>query len=377
MDQHDRLGLDPGLSPMKQALALARQALGRVSPNPAVGAVLVKDDRVVGYGHTQPPGQAHAEIVALRQAGDLASGATLYVTLEPCSHHGRTPPCVQAVIEAGVAKVHIAMLDPNPVTDGRGKAALDAAGIRATVDPADSTDAQEARRITEAFAKHIATRLPFVTAKFAMSLDGKIATATGQSRWISGEEARREAHRLRAENDAVLVGIGTVLADDPRLTARDLAEPATHQPLRVVADSQGRLPAGSAMLKEPGQTLIATASMGPKHLQTLKSTGAEVVSLPGLDGRVDLSALMQLLGQRGITSVLVEGGAALLGSLFSLRMVDKVVAFIAPMIIGGEGARSPVGGSGVADLAEALQLRNVEYRQVGRDMMVTGYSAGG
>jgi diaminohydroxyphosphoribosylaminopyrimidine deaminase/5-amino-6-(5-phosphoribosylamino)uracil reductase len=360
---------------MRQALALARRALGRVSPNPAVGAVLVKDGRVVGQGHTQPPGQAHAEIVALRQAGDQAKGATLYVTLEPCPHHGRTPPCTEALVAAAISKAHIATLDPNPRVDGGGKAALEAAGIQVTVDPPGSEDAREARRIIEAFAKHITTRLPFVTAKFAMSLDGKIATATRQSRWISGEEARREAHQLRAENDAVMVGIGTALADNPRLTARDLAEPPTRQPLRVIVDSQGRLPASSAMLKEPGHCLVATANLPAERFQALKAAGAEVVSLAGPGNHVDLPALLRLLGERDVTSVLVEGGSELLGSLFALRLVDKVVAFVAPVVIGGQSAPSPVGGQGARGLAEALQLRDVQYRQVGRDMMVAGYPA--
>ena len=375
MDPSERLTSASGLPPMKQALALARQALGRVSPNPAVGAVLVKGGLIVGQGHTLPPGQAHAEVVALCQAGQEAKGATLYVTLEPCAHHGRTPPCVEAIIGAGVSHVHTTMRDPNPLVDGQGMAALEAAGVRVTVEPPNSADAREARRTTEAFAKHIATRLPFVTAKFAMSLDGKTATAAGRSRWISGQEARREAHRMRAESDAVMVGIGTALADDPRLTARDLATPAGRQPLRVVVDSQGRLPANAAMLREPGRTLVAAAHPAPGRLQALEKGDTEAVLLADADGRVDLPALMRLLGQRGVTSVLAEGGATLLGSLFDQGLVDKVVAFVAPVVIGGEGAPSAVGGAGARDVAGALRLQRVEHLQVGQDMMVTGYVA--
>ena len=356
-------------------MALARRALGRVSPNPAVGAVLVKDGRVVGQGHTQPPGQDHAEIVALRQADGLAKGATLYVTLEPCAHHGRTPPCTDALVAAAISAVHIATLDPNPRVNGQGKAALETSGIRVTVDPPEGEDAREARRIIEAFAKHVTTRLPFVTAKFAMSLDGKVATATRQSQWISSEESRRMAHQLRAENDAVIVGIGTALADNPRLTTRDVAEPPDRQPLRVIVDSQGRLPASSAMLKEPGHTLVATASVASERLQAIKTAGADVVSLAGPGNRVDLPALLRLLGERDVTSVLLEGGPELIGSLFDLRLVDKVVAFVAPVVIGGQSAPSPVGGQGAAGLAEALQLRDIEYHQVGPDMMVVGYPA--
>ena len=375
MGRDDRLTTGRDLPPMKRALALARQARGCASPNPAVGAVLVKDGLVVGQGHTLPPGQGHAEVVALGQAGRQARGATLYVTLEPCAHYGRTPPCVDAIIGAGVSQVHVAMRDPNPLVDGRGMAALEAAGVRVVLEPPAGDDARQARRTAEAFVKHVVTQLPFVTAKFAVSLDGKMATALRQSRWITGQEARREVHRMRAETDAVMIGIGTALADDPRLTARDLPAPPCRQPLRVVVDSQGRLPAGAAMLGEPGRTLLAVAGPPPGRLQALERGDTEVVQLPGPDGRVDLAALMRLLGQREVTSILVEGGPTLLGSLFDQRLVDKVVAFFAPLIVGGADAPSAVGGFGARQMAEALRLRDVEYRQVGPDMTATGYVA--
>jgi diaminohydroxyphosphoribosylaminopyrimidine deaminase/5-amino-6-(5-phosphoribosylamino)uracil reductase len=354
---------------MQQALGLARKALGKVSPNPAVGAVLVKDGIVIGQGFTQAPGEDHAEIVALQVAGEAARGATLYVTLEPCAHHGRTPPCVDAIVDAGVAEVCLATMDPNPKTDGKGKAALEAGGVQVLV----GDGAEQALEVNETFAKHVTTGEPFVVAKFAMSLDGKIATATGESRWITGVMARREAHRLRAEYDAVMVGIGTALADDPRLTVRDVDLPPLHQPLRVVVDSRGRLPVEAVMLEEDGQTLVAVAGVLPVMLQ---AAGAEVVRLPSNDGRVDLPSLLGLLGERGITSVLVEGGSQLLGSFFDLGLVDKVVAFVAPVVIGGAGAPAPIGGAGAFNLADALRLHSVRYEVVGNDMMVVGYPRG-
>ena len=358
---------------MEQALALARQALGLVSPNPAVGAVLVRDGRIVGQGHTQPPDGAHAEVVALREAGEQARGATLYVTLEPCAHHGRTPPCTSAIIEAGVAQVRIAAMDPNPATGGRGLAALESAGLPVTVSPESSDEARSARQVIEGFARHVTTGLPFVTAKFAMSLDGKIATHTGSSRWISSQESRQEAHRLRAWSDAVLVGVGTAIADNPRLTVRDVPELTDRHPLRVVADSRGRTPPDAAMFREPGDTLVAVANAPQENVLALQGAGAEVVSLPDRNGRVDLTALLALLGQRGVTSVLVESGDEFMGAMVDLGLVDRYVCFVAPIVIGGRDAPPPVAGLGVPNVDEALRLRDVSYRQVGPDMMVSGY----
>lgn len=354
---------------MAQALELARRALGAVSPNPAVGAVIVGDGRVVGRGHTQPPGQAHAEVMALQEAGLAAAGATLYVTLEPCAHFGRTPPCTDAIIAARIREVHVATPDPNPRTDGQGIAKLRAAGIAVTVGDGE----EAARRVTETFAKHVTTGMPFVIAKFAVSLDGKTATRTGDARWISGEASRLVSHRLRAEADAVMVGIGTALKDDPRLTAREVRVPAAQQPLRVVVDSSGRLPVTAAMLREPGRTLVAVAHMDPALRTTLADAGAETMVVPGSDGRVDLRALLEALGARDVTSVLVEGGATLLGGLFDAHLVDKVVVFVAPVVIGGDTAPAAVAGHGALRIADALRLREVQYEQMGPDMMVTGY----
>ena len=355
---------------MERALGLGLRALGTTSPNPAVGCVIVRHGEVVGEGWTHPPGQWHAEAHALRQAGERARGATLYTTLEPCNHYGRTPPCSEAIIAAGVAEVRIAVRDPNPNVAGGGIARLNAAGIRTRVGEC----ADEARHLIEAFAKHSATGLPFVTAKFAMSLDGKIAARSGDSKWISGEESRQFAHLLRARTDAIMVGINTVLADDPQLTARDADGNANErQPMRVVLDGRGRMPRDAKMLSAPGDTLLVTA-----ELTSMEGMGrTEVVAMSGDDGRVDLRALLAMLGERDVTSVLVEGGGAVLGSLFDLNMVDKVVAFVAPVIIGGKDAISPVGGKGIAAMEDAMRLRDVEVRRFGEDVAVIGYTNAG
>ena len=333
---------------MTQALTLARLALGNVSPNPAVGAVLVKDGAVVGQGYTQPPGGDHAEIVALKQAGAAARDAALYVTLEPCCDQGRTPPCTAAIIKAGVSAVHAAGMDPNPKVCGKGIAALEQAGIAVAV----GEEAEAAAEITEAYAKYVTSGLPFVTAKFAVSLDGKIATRTGDSRWISSEASRRYVHQLRHTTDAVMAGVNTVLADDPRLTARGgggQGGTGHRQPLRVIVDSSGRTPPKARLFQKNGKTMIVTSGpLKAEPLAAYQKLGAEVLTVPHGDGRVDLAGMLRKLGGRGITSVLVEGGGTLFGSLFDAGLVDKVVAFIAPIIIGGSQAATPVGGHGVA-----------------------------
>ena len=358
------------MSHMVRALSLARQAVGSVSPNPAVGAVVVKDGAVVGEGWTQPPGQDHAEVMALRQAGRKASGAVLYTTLEPCNHLGRTPPCTDAIIEVGIVEVRSAVVDPNPVVNGWGLSRLQEVGIKTSVGEQE----EEARELMEAYTKFITTGDPFVTAKFAMSLDGKIATRTGDSKWITGEGARGYVHRLRAESDAIMVGINTVLADDPQLTARDdQGDPLIRQPLRVVVDSRGRTPPQARLLAEPGETLVAIARADGTARGKLTRAGAEVESIPAQDGSVDMAELLRLLGQRDKTSVLVEGGGTLLGSLFDRGLVDKVVAFIAPTIVGGGESPSPVAGTGVETVADAATLHRVSVQQFDRDVAIIGY----
>ena len=358
------------MSQMGRALSLARRALGSVSPNPAVGAVVVKDGAVVGEGWTQPPGRAHAEIVALRQAGPQAKGASLYTTLEPCSHVGKTPPCTEAIGEAGVAEVHSAIIDPNPLVRGKGLARLRELGIATHVGEAE----EEARQNIEAYEKFVTVGSPFVIAKFAMSLDGKIATHTGESKWISGEESRRFAHQLRAASDAIMVGIKTVLLDDPALTARDDdGASLDRQPWRVLVDSRGRTPPHARLLAEPGRTLVAVAGLDQEAEQRLTSAGAEVEHVPSDDGNVDLAELLSKLGARDMTSVLVEGGGALLGSLFDQRLVDKVVAFVAPVIVGGRDAPSPVAGNGARRISDVLRLDRVKVETFGTDIAVIGY----
>lgn len=357
---------------MEQALFLARLALGQASPNPAVGAVVVSNDEVVGQGYTQPPGSPHAEIVALAQAGERARGSVMYVTLEPCCHYGRTPPCTRAIVAAGVVEVHSSMLDPNPLVSGRGKEELEKEGIRTYVGECEA----EARDINEAYIKFITTGMPFVTAKFAASLDGKIATRGGDSRWISGEMARKKVHTMRYTADAVMTGVNTILADDPHLTTRCGGKGGTvrKQPLRVIIDGRGRTPLTAKVFSEPGGTLVALGKEAePAEKAAFAQVGAELLELPSAEGLVDLKQLLKTLAERQITSVLVEGGGILFGSLFDGGLVDKVIAFVAPMIIGGEEARPAVGGIGVDNVADSIKLRRVSVERLGEDIMISGY----
>ena len=358
--------------PMARAIALAQSALGSTSPNPAVGAVIVGEAGVMGEGFTLPPGQAHAEIGALQQAGPAAAGATLYCTLEPCCHYGRTPPCTDAIIKARITRVVYAVTDPNPRVSGGGAAALRAAGLDVEHRPDPKAEV-----LYEAFAKHVTTGLPFVVAKFAMSLDGKIATRTGDSQWITGPDARSRVQQMRKELDGIMVGIGTALADDPQLTARDDhgdTLPTDLQPLRIVVDSDARTPPAARMLRQPGRTLIATAG-DPSSLRAaaLQDAGAEVLSFPGTDGRVNLSGLLEHLGQQGVVSLLVEGGGGVLGAMADARLIDKFAVFIGPMLIGGAAARSPVEGSGATTMADVLRLDCVTAEPIGPDWLITGY----
>ncbi len=359
---------------MKQALSLAKLALGQVSPNPAVGAVVVKDSEVIGQGYTQPPGSWHAEIVALKQAGEKARGGVMYVTLEPCRHSGRTPPCTQAIIAAGISEVHLAMLDPNPLVSGQGEDELEREGIKTYVGEHEA----KAKEINEAYIKFITTGIPFVTAKFALSLDGKIATRSGDSKWISGSEARKYVHYLRYTADAIMAGANTVITDDPRLTCRYAGKggEVRKQPLRVIVDGTGRTSSIAQVFNEPGKALLAIGKFAePEKKETFARTGTEVLELPSEEGLVDLVKLLKALGKREITSVLVEGGGILLGSLFDCGLVDKVVAFIAPIIIGGEEAKTAVAGKGVDKVIDAIKLEHVSLEKFGEDLMISGYVA--
>jgi diaminohydroxyphosphoribosylaminopyrimidine deaminase/5-amino-6-(5-phosphoribosylamino)uracil reductase len=360
---------------MGQALSLARLALGQASPNPAVGAVVVKKGIMVGQGYTQPPGSHHAEVLALKQAGDKARGGVMYVTLEPCAHYGRTPPCTEAIISAGIRGVHMAMLDPNPLVSGQGKEELQKAGIKTYL----GEHKEEAREINEAYIKFVTTGFPFVTAKFAISLDGKIATRGGNSRWISGSESRKYVHCLRYTSDAIMAGVNTVLADDPHLTTRcsgGKGGTARKQPLRVIVDGAGRTPLDARIFKEPGETLLALGRTAtPDEKAAFAQAGAEILELPTSEVLVDLGKLLETLGKREITSVLVEGGGVLLGSLFDQGLVDKVIAFIAPIVIGGMEAKTAVAGRGVDNVAESFRLERIKVEKLGDDLMVSGYVA--
>ncbi len=371
----ESISAEPHVTSMQRALALARQALGTTSPNPAVGAVVVKDGAIIGEGFTLPPGQRHAEIGALEQAGAAAEGAELYTTLEPCCHLGRTPPCTDAIIAAGVKTVYLAVVDPNPQVAGGGCAQLQAAGIQVVVE-----DTQGAQELYEGFAKHIQSGIPFIAAKFAMSLDGKIATHTGDSKWVTGAASRRVVQEMRRECDAVLVGINTVLADDPQLTARDeRGLPLPRQPLRVVLDSQCRTPPEAKIFKEPGNTLIVTSeNASPARVAELTDRGAQVLQLPLKEpGRVDWPETLAELGRRDVVNLLVEGGGIVLGSLFDAGLVDKVYAFIAPKIIGGEAAPGPVGGKGAPTMSQSWRLERTRWEQVGEDWLIIGYPVRG
>jgi len=335
--------------------------------------VVVKDGQVVGMGYTQPVGGPHAEVVALSQAGDKAKGASLYVTLEPCCHFGRTPPCTHAIIESGLAEVHVAMMDPNPVVYGKGLSELNNAGIRTYVGAHEA----EAKEINEAYLKYITTGLPFVIAKFAMSLDGKIATRSGHSHWISNEQARCYVHSVRHTVDAVMIGVNTLITDDPRLTARVCCGKSgctTKQPLRVIVDGTGRAPLNAQAFTQPGQTVIASLEpLDTEKSTALQSKGVEVVGMPGGDGLVDLEALLRRLGDRGISTVLLEGGSELLGYAFDHSLVDKVLAFIAPMIIGGIEGRTAVGGQGALVVQDALHMERVEVKNFADNVLISGY----
>lgn len=358
---------------MEQALSLARLALGQVSPNPAVGAVIVKNEEIIGKGYTQPPGSGHAEIVALEQAGESARGAVLYVTLEPCCQYGRTPPCTKSIIEAGISEVHMAILDPNPQVNGKGREELENAGIKTYIGEED----KKAREINEAYIKYQLTGLPFITVKYAMSLDGKIATFSGDSKWISGKESRHFVHNLRYINDAVMAGVNTVLADDPQLTARcsgGRGGTAKEQPLRIIIDGMALTPVTAKVFNEHGKTIVVTArKITEKESEAYQTVGAEVLEMPSQTGYIELKQLMTELGKHRIMSVLVEGGSILFGSLFDQQLVDKVVAFVAPIIIGGEKAKTAIGGRGIEKITDVVKLKNLSVDRFGDDIMFIGY----
>ena len=351
---------------MQRALDLAALGEGDVHPNPLVGAVVVRDDRIVGRGYHRRCGGPHAEVYALDEAGDDARGATLYVTLEPCCHHGRTPPCTDRIIAAGVRRVVIATRDPNPQVDGGGVEHLRAAGIDVT----EGILAAQAEALNEIFFTYIRRGAPFVQLKLAISLDGRIATRAGDARWISSAPSRIEAHRLRRRFMAIAVGVGTVIADDPRLTVRHVVGP---DPVPIVLDRAGRLPPTARLLQGPIAPIVATASMPPDVEAVLAERGARIWRLRDPEGAIDPAQLLARLGSERIDSVLIEGGGDTAAHFLAAGLVDKLSWFVCPLLIGGRDAIPAVGGVGSARIADALRLKDVSTRWVGPDLLYEAY----
>jgi len=355
---------------MSMAFALAEKARGRTSPNPMVGAVIVKNDRIVGWGYHEQAGKPHAEIIALKHAADKVRGATLYVTLEPCVHYGRTPPCIDRLLQSGLSRIVIASRDPNPLVDGQGIKRLRQAGLSVTTGILEHLN----QKLNEAHIKYITKKMPFVTLKAAASLDGKIASATGDSRWISSPASREYAHFLREENDAVMVGSGTVIKDDPLLTVRHGRRPGK-KIARVIIDSRLRIPLSARLLRAPlgGPVIIFTGANAPEFkVRALARDAVEVVT-DGRNERFGLERVLRELGRREISSVLVEGGSALLSSFLDQKLADKAVIFLAPRLIGGRSSPGLFGGRGADKIADGLQLKKPAYFNLEGDIIIEGY----
>ena len=348
---------------------MATRARGQTSPNPIVGAVLVKHDRVIGEGITQPPGEAHAERMALDDCVEDASGATLYVSLEPCCHHGRTPPCTEAIIAAGISRVVIASDDPTRKAAGRGPGILRDEGIDVVWVAGEVGEA--ARLLNQPFRKHARTGRPLVVLKSAMTLDGKVATRTGDSQWISGEASRARAHRWRAESDAVAVGIGTALHDDPRLTAR--VEGVARQPRRVIFDSEARLPLDSQLVRgvaEVSVTVVCSRASSRTAVQSLESAGVDVITSTGANECARVKHALDELGARDVQSLLLEGGPHLAGAFLEADEVDEARIFVAPILAGGLDARTSVEGMGIGEIASAARALHVEVERIEDDVLI-------
>jgi diaminohydroxyphosphoribosylaminopyrimidine deaminase/5-amino-6-(5-phosphoribosylamino)uracil reductase len=356
---------------MALALELAARGAGRVSPNPMVGAVVVKEGQVVGQGFHQAVGGPHAEVHAIDAAGESAAGATLYVTLEPCNHFGRTPPCTEKIIGSGIRRVVVAMADPNPDVQGGGNALLASRGIEVVCGMREA----EARRLNESFLKFIRTKRPFVVLKMAATLDGRIAASTGDARWVTGEAARAQVHRLRHAMDAIMVGVGTVKADDPELTAR-LADGQGVDPMRLVLDTRLTMSKRAKVLTQ-ASTAPTYVVCGPEasdvDRRRLAASGAHIMDASVKKGHIDIVALMAQLGKMGVTSLLIEGGAQVAGSALAADIVDKVVLFYAPKLLGGDDGVPMFRGQGPAWMKDALALHDLTVSMVGEDIMVQGY----
>jgi len=356
---------------MNMALDLAVQGRGYTSPNPLVGAVVVNDGIVAGKGFHVAVGQNHAEVNALNDAGDRAKGATLYVTLEPCNHFGRTPPCTQKVIKAGVKRVVVAMQDPNTTVKGGGNEYLRGHGIDVT----EGVCEKRARKINEAFIKYTQTQRPFVILKCAATLDGRIAARTGDAKWITGERSRGYVHHLRHATDAIMVGIGTVKADDPSLTTR-LKNVRTKDPLRIILDTKLSIDTNAKVLQlksEASAIIVAGDSVSAKKKWRIEQQGAQVISVGLKDGRIDLNALMNRLGAMGVTSLLIEGGSRVSASAMAASIVDKIIFFFAPKISGGDDGIPICKGPGPDLISDCIRVDDITTRQFGNDVMIEGY----
>lgn len=356
---------------MRIAMELAQKGIGYVSPNPLVGAVIVKDGLIIGEGYHEVYGGPHAEINAFNNATDDVRESTMYVTLEPCSHYGKTPPCANAIVQKGISKVVIGMKDPNPIVSGRGIKILKDNGIEVVTGILE----QEIKELNEIFIKYITTKLPFCILKTAMTLDGKIAAFTGDSKWITNEKSREYVHQLRHRMSAIMVGIGTVLADDPLLTTRLKNEKGSN-PVRIIVDSNGRIPLDSQILSTAldVKTVIAVTEKADNHkIEAILKKGAEVLKVPVKDNKVDLRWLVKVLGEKGIDSLLIEGGSSLNFSALNEGIVDEIISFIAPKIIGGDTAKTPVGGSGKEYIRNAFMLENIKVSRFDDDIMIKAY----
>ena len=348
---------------MERALELARRGAGAVDPNPLVGAVIVRDGRIIGEGWHEKFGGPHAEINAFSSLKESAEGADMYVTLEPCAHYGKTPPCAEAIVRHKLKRVYVGILDPNEKVAGKGAAILRNAGIEVNVGMME----QECRRINAVFFKHITTGLPYVWLKWAMSLDGKTACSTGESKWISCGESRGAVHALRNRLMGIMTGINTVLADDPQLTCRI---EGGRDPYRIICDSKLKIPLDARVIGNDGKCIIATVSHDAEKIKQLTELGAEVIETPRSEEGIDLCFLMKQLGGRGINGILAEGGGTLVFSLIKHGLADHVTAYLAPMLIGGETAKTPVGGRGFLHIPNCTGLENMHFEHCGRDIVI-------
>lgn len=353
---------------MKRALELAKLGWGYTNPNPLVGAVIVKDSRIIGEGYHEYFGGPHAEINAIKNAKEDVKGAQLYVTLEPCCHHGKTPPCVDAIIKSGIQDVYIAMEDPNSCVSGKGIKYLKEAGLNVHTGILKN----EAQKLNEIFIKYITTKIPYVILKSAMTVDGKIATTIGDSKWITNEKSREHVHMLRGRVMAIMVGVNTVIKDNPYLTARIRG---LKSPTRIIIDSQGRIPLDSNVLCDrSAKTIIATTKKMPvDKINKLRNLAIDIIIVDSIDGKVNLKELIKVLGTMGIDSVLIEGGGTLNYSALKEGIVDKVMFYIAPKIIGGSNALTPVEGNGIDYIKDAIKLNDIEITKFDDDILITGY----